>query len=229
MKEIRNRSDELQQTILGSPALLKALSEKVAAVLGDRVELPDDTTYVFVPKVYSRPTFWPEVYATGSKLEVIPFGGAGPLDPEIAKVMDQERITYQTQQEPGTDPTPWKLGPDPVPWRSALRRAILRSPELFMQLSESMAAVLAEHGVTFARDETFAFVPVLVKKPVFAGEMAASPTLPLPPPRLAARFAVHAGWAHHHADEFVWEFDPGVIIDGIPAPEILQALEQQRI
>ena len=26
-----------------------------------------------------------------------------------------------------------------------------------------------------------------------------------------------------------YEFDPGVIIDGIPAPEILQALEQQRI
>ena len=227
MKEIRKRSEELQQTILGSPALLQALSDKVAAVLGDRVELPDNTTYVFVPKVYSRPTFWPEVYATGSKLEVIPFGGAGPLDPEIAKIMDQERITYQAQQEP--DPEPWKAGPDPTPWRSALRKAILRSPELFMQLSESMTAVLAEHGVTFARDETFAFVPVLVKKPVFAGDMVASPTLPLPPPRLAAHLAVHAEWLHHHLDEYEWEFDPGVIIDGIPAPEILVALEKMRL
>ena len=217
MKMIPKRSEELRQSILGSPALLKALSEKVADVLGDSVALPENTTYVFVPRVYSRPTFWPEVYATASVRERIPFGGAGPLDPEIAKVMDQERITYQSKEEP-----------DPEPWRSRLRKEILRSPQLFMQLSQVMAKVLAEHGITFARDETFAFVPVLVKKPVFAGELA-TPTIPLPPPRLAAMFSVHSWWERHHAEEFEWEFDPGVIIDGIPAPEILLALEKQRI
>ena len=102
MKMIPKRSEELRQSILGSPALLKALSEKVADVLGDSVALPENTTYVFVPRVYSRPTFWPEVYATASVRERIPFGGAGPLDPEIAKVMDQERITYQSKEEPGS-------------------------------------------------------------------------------------------------------------------------------
>lgn len=216
MKTIRKRSEELQQTILDSPALLKDLSEKVAEVLGNRITLPENATYVFVPKVYSRPTFWPEVYATASLRERIPFGGAGPLDPQIAKQLNEGRITYQMAKDP-----------TPEPSRSSLRMDILRNPELFLQLSEAFAGVLAEHGVTFNKDETFAFIPVVVKKPVFAGQLAAGTPLPDPPAMYATMIAAHSLWEHYHIEEF--EFDPGVIIDGIPAPEILLALEQQRI
>jgi hypothetical protein len=111
---IPKRSEELRQTILGSPALLKALSEKVADVLGDSVALPENTTYVFVPRVYSRPTFWPEVYATASVRERIPFGGAGPLDPEIAKVMDSvwtgpAQPATTGSAEPAASRLPWRV------------------------------------------------------------------------------------------------------------------------
>ena len=218
MKVIRKRSEELQQTILMSPALLQDLSEKVAGLLGDRVELPEGATYVFVPRVYSRPTFWPEVYAMGSFRERIPFGGAGPLDPQVAKQLNEVRIPYQAAEDS-----------NPLPARFSLRRDILRNPELFLQLSEALAEVLAQHGVTFAKDETFAFIPVVVKKPVFAGQLAAGTPMPIPPSMPRMMVAAHRRWEHYHYHEFEYEFDPGVIIDGIPAPEILQALEQQRI
>ncbi len=218
MKLIHKRSEELQQTILGSPALLKELSEKVAEVLDDRIKLPENATYVFVPRVYSQPTFWPEVYATASVREYIPFGGAGPLDPQIAHKLNEGRITYQAVKDS-----------NPLPARPSLRMDILRSPELFLQLSETLAGVLAEHGVTFGKEETFAFVPVVVKKPLFAGQLAAATPFPLPSPAAVIVAAAHRMWEHYHFEEFEFEFDPGVIIDGIPAPEILLALEQQRI
>jgi hypothetical protein len=222
MKVNQKRSEELQQTILTSPDLLRELSEKVAGVLGDRVTLSEGATYVFVPRVYSRPTFWPEVYATASIIERIPFGGAGPLDPQVAKQLNEMRVAYQTVEDPS-----------PEPANSRLRREILHNPELFLQLSETLAEVLTQHGVTFAKDETYAFIPVIVKKPVFSGQLAWGTPMPIPPSRPAMRVASDRVVAHFDYYEFNFEFeyelDPGTIIDGIPAPEILQALEQQRI
>lgn len=218
MKVIRKRSEELQETILGNPQLLKALSDKIAEVLGDRIKLPGNATYVFVPQVYRRPTFWPEVYAAPSSVVYIPFGGAGPLDPHFALKLDQDRIAHQIPQHMVRDA-------NPLPAKVVnMRMEILRDPELFLPLSEGLAGVLAEHGIKFARDETYAFIPVMVKKPLFSGELVAINPQPEPPGIL-----FHGIWQHHHAEELEYEFDPGVIIDGIPAPEVLQALEQQRI
>ena len=218
MKVISKRSEELQQAILGNPELLKALSEKIAEVLGERIALPENATYVFVPRVYRRPVFWPEVYVTASIRDYIPFGGAGPLDPHFALKLDKDRIAHQipTQLVRDSNPLPAKV--------VNMRLEILRDPELFLPLSEGLAEVLAEHGISFAKDETFAFVPVVVKKPVFSGELAAVSPKPEPP-----QIVAHGMWHHYHADQAEFEFDPGVIIDGVPAPEILQALEQQRI
>nr|MCU0296526.1 hypothetical protein [Candidatus Nanopelagicales bacterium] len=64
MKELTERSRELQDNILRNQALLRDLSERVAQVLKGQVELPEDTMYLFVPKVYRRPLFLPEVYMT---------------------------------------------------------------------------------------------------------------------------------------------------------------------
>lgn len=213
MKVIRKRSEELQEIILGSPDLLKALSEKIAGVLGDQIKLPKNASYVFIPRVYRRPTFWPEVYVAASYMEHIPFGGAGPLDPQVAKQLNEIRIPYQAVEDS-----------NPLPPRVNMRMEILRNPELFLQLSEGLAGVLAGHGITFSKDETYAFIPVVVKKPVFAGQLATVSPKPEPP-----QLAANGLWQHYHIDEEEFEFDPGVIIDGIPAPEVLQALEQQRI
>lgn len=219
MKVIEKRSEELQQAILSNPALLSELSEKVAGVMGGRVTLPEGTTYVFVPRVYSRPTFWPEVYATASVRERIPLGGAGPLDPQIAKRLNETRISSQAVEDPTPEPAS----------SSFLRTEILRNPELFMQLSETIAEVLAQHGVGVAKDETFAFIPVAVSKPVFSSQLTWTTPLPLPPSKPVMRAAVGSAMAHFDYYDFEYEFDPGTIINGIPAPEILQALEQQRI
>jgi hypothetical protein len=219
MKVIEKRSEELQQAILSNPALLSELSEKVAGVLGGRVSLPEGATYVFVPRVYSRPTFWPEVYATASVSEYIPFGGAGPMDPHVARQLNEMRISFQAVK----DPTPEPAG------SSFLRKEILRNPELFMQLSETIAGVLEQHGVGFAKDETFAFIPVVVNKPIFSSQPTWGTPMPIPPSKPVMRAAVGSAMAHFDYYEFEYEFDPGTIINGIPAPEILQALEQQRI
>jgi hypothetical protein len=225
MKINRKRSEELQQTIMSSPALMRELSEKVAELLGDHIALAEGTSYVFVPRVYTRPVFWPEVYTAASVVERIPYGVAGPLDPLIAKRLNKMRFSYKAV----TDPTPEPAGPTPQPSAALLRKAIMNKPELFMQLSESIAEVLTQHGVTFAKDETFAFIPVVVNRPLFNGQLAATTPIPVPPTKPAHLVALGNAMVEIEDDGFDFGTIPGVIINGIPAPEILLALEKQRI
>ena len=229
MKVIRKRTEELQQAIIRNPNLLKDLSQTVAEVIGERIQLPENATYVFVPRVYSRPAFWPEVYAMASIWERIPFGGAGPMDPQIAIRLDKDRIAYQAIKDPTPEPCRPSSGPTPEPSQPSLREDILRNSDLFVPLSMAIAKVLANHNITFNTNETFAFIPVAVIKPVFTGQIAAGTPMPIPPSLPAMMMAEQRMWRLYYAEEFDLELDPGVIIDGIPAPELLVALEQQRI
>lgn len=228
MKVIRKRSEELQQAIIRNRKLLKDLSDTVAEVMSNKIELPQNVTYVFVPRVYTRPAFWPEVYAMASIWDYIPFGGAGPMDPQIAIHLEKGRLAYKA--DPTPEPAQSSLGPTPEPSQPSLRESILGNPDLFMPLSEAIAKVLANHNITFNTNETFAFIPVAVKKPIFKGQLPTG--IPLNNPHSLPAMMIaeqRMWWRLYYVEEFDIEIDPGTIIDGIPAPELLVALEQQRL
>lgn len=219
MKELTERSRELQDTILRNPSLLKDLSERVAELLKGKVELPEDSVYLFMPKVYRRPLFLPEVYMMAVDLDRLPHGPwpkpgpfPGPLDPWLVHLLEKARIkdapipvSHAAKQ---ADPTPEPAG--------ELHQQILANPTLFVTLSEGIAEVLARHGVSLGQDETYAFEAVTLRRPVFGGELA-TPVIPLPPPR-----ATLAPWAATPIHLPRW-------YQGIPPVEMLVALERLRL
>lgn len=214
MRELTKRSRALQDSILRNQALLGELSERIAQVLDGRVELPQDQAYVFVPRVYRRPLFLPEIFMAAVDTDRFPFPRPmpGPYDPWIVKILDKERLTLS--QVAGPDPTPWK----------DLRAQILADRVLFADLSDAIAETLEKHGIALDADETYAFEAVMGAKPLFSSQLSATP-LPLPKPRrgLHPGMAAHAQAQQVEVD-FVTPWDKG-----IPAPEILVALERLRL
>lgn len=212
MKELTERSRALQETILRSKALLAELTERVAGVLKGRVELPEDKVYVFVPKVYRRPIFLPEIFMAAVDRGVITdrIGLAGPYDPWVIRVLDKQRIAFEVEKAAAATSA------------LDLREQILADPALLAELSQAVAEVLQTHGVTLAADETYAFEAVTLRRPIFAGEVSSLP-LPIPKPRRALdrRFAAYA--QQPEVDYIPRWFE------GIPAPEMLAVLEQIRL
>ena len=166
MKEKIERSEELRNNIIKNEKLLRDLSETISRILKGKVKLNDDETFAFVPLVYKKPVFMPEIFASVDSIAKIPsFGIAGPLDPDILDVLEKFRVKYD----------------DPVPITS-LREQILSNKVLLNELSIGILEVLREHGVSFESDETYAFMPVVFKKPIFGPELFASLPLPIPVP-----------------------------------------------
>ena len=181
MRELTERSLELRDTILRNRALLKDLTDRVAEVLAGKVELPEGTTYVFVPRVYRRPIFLPEIYVAATEQGVIRdrFGLAGPYDPWIVEILNQDRLELARK----TDPTPQPI--------KELRAQILGNPELLKGLSTAIAEVLDHHGVVLGAEETYGFDAVSVEQPVFAGQVSATP---LPSPGLRCGWRAVRKW-----------------------------------
>ena len=170
MEEKIERSEELRDNIIKNEKLLRDLSETSSRILKGKVKLGDDETFVFVPLVYKKPVFMPEIFTTVNTIAKIPsFGIAGPLDPDLLDILEKFRVKYD----------------DPVPITS-LREQILSNKELLNELSISILEVLREHGVAFESDETYAFMPVVFKKPIFGPELFASLPVPQPVPITAA-------------------------------------------
>jgi hypothetical protein len=165
MEEKIERSEELRDRIIRDAKLLRDLSETISKILEEKVKIEDDETYAFVPLVYKKPIFAPEIFTSVVPIEKIPFGGAGPLDPEIAVVVEKSRLMD-----------------DPIPLVRPLREQILRNKALLKELSEGISKVLMKHGVTFETDETYAFMPVVFKKAIFGPELFASSPVPQPVP-----------------------------------------------
>lgn len=166
MKEKIERSEELRNSIIKNEKLLRDLSDTISRILKGKVKLKDDETFAFIPLVYNKPVFMPEIFTSEDRIAKIPsFGIAGPLDPDILDILEKFRVKYD----------------EPVPVIS-LREQILSNKALLNELSISISEVLKEHGVTFERDETYAFMPVVFKKPIFGPELfASSPVLqPIP-------------------------------------------------
>jgi len=159
MEEKIERSEELRYRISKDEKLLKVLSKTISKILKGKVEIADDETFAFVPIVYKKPVFAPEAFATNA-IERIPFGGAGPLDPNILVVLENFRV----------------MDSNPLPART-LREQILGNRELMKDLSEGISEVLRKHDVTFEADETYAFLPIVLKKAIFGPELFISPRM----------------------------------------------------
>ena len=154
MEEKIERSEELRDRIIKDEKLLRDLSETISGILKGKVKLEEDETFAFVPLVYKKPIFAPEIFTSEDAIEKIPsFGIAGPYDPDILVVLERYRIRDD----------------DPVPIKS-LREQILGNRALLKELSEGISKVLMQHGVAFETDETYAFLPVVFRKPVFSPE-----------------------------------------------------------
>jgi hypothetical protein len=154
MEEKIERSEELRDRIIKDEKLLRDLSETISGILKGKVKLEDDETFAFVPLVYNRPVFMPEIFISEDAIEKIPsFGIAGPLDPDILGVLEKFRVRDD----------------DPVPI-TTLREQILSNKMLLKELSVGISKVLRAHGVAFENDETYAFLPIVFNKPVFMPE-----------------------------------------------------------
>ena len=218
MKEKIEDSRELRDRILRDTELLRDLSEKVAGILKGKVEIGEDEAYTFVPLVNKKSAFAPEIFA-GPRAEVGPWWwcrywpicGLPPV--EFLKVIEKYRITEKTSQSGMT-----------------LREQILSNKALLQELSEAVSSALNAHGVAISEDVMYVFSPVVYKKPTFAHEMfkdvtpaafadmvAADPT---PQPAIASATALRA------SESVSWRIVTP--IDGIPAPELLYAMDMFR-
>lgn len=154
MEEKIEKSKELRDRIIKDEKLLKDLSETISGILKGKVKLEDDETFAFAPLVYKKPIFMPEIFTSEDAIgQKIPsFGIAGPLDPDILGVLEKYRVRDD----------------DPVP--ITFREQILSNKALLNELSVGISKVFRAHGVAFENDETYAFIPVVFKKPVFTPE-----------------------------------------------------------
>lgn len=215
MQELTERSQALQDAILHNPALLADLVERIAKVLKGKIELPEGSTYLFTPRVYRRPSFLPEIYmqpaADLTIPQPIPF--PGPLDPWLVKILERHRLNG------GELPQPAK--PDPTPWQG-LNAQILANPALLGALSTAIAEVLERHGQKLAADETYAFEAVTLEKPIFGGLAAEYQPGKVPATaRALAQEKATAPETELRLYKRWWQ--------GIPAPELLNALENARL
>lgn len=227
MREKIETSKELRDRIIRDERLQRDLSEKVAEILNGKVKIEEDEAYTFVPIVYEKPVFAPEIlagpanmaasriYATGLKYRYVWPWWIGLPAPEFLHILEELRLWE-------TDPTPELAIP--------LGEQIVRNTYLLKDLAEGVSEILTKHGVVVSEDVMYVFSPMVYKRPIFAHELFmgvhasefAQEILAGPTPQPTAEVAVKLLAAERIA--IPWH-DIGPI-DGIPAPEIFYALEK---
>jgi hypothetical protein len=141
----------------------------------------------------------------------IPF--PGPLDPWLVKILERHRLNGGAAAQPAR--------PDPTQWKG-LNAQILANPALLGELSTAIAEVLERHGLKLAADETYAFEAVTLEQPVFGGLAAEYQPGRMPATaRALAQDQVSALPTEVRQYKRWWQ--------GIPAPELLNALETARL
>lgn len=223
MKEKIENSEELRDRILRDEKLLSDLSEKISEILNGKVEIGEDEAYTFVPFVFKKPIFAPEVLLGPNMLDndrLSWWWWVGLPVPELLEALEQYRVNELTPK-PGMP----------------LAKQIIGNKELFRELSECVSSVLKEHGVVISEDVMYVFSPIVYKKPIFAPEMLMSvipsqfvtnvsgdqiKVLPIPLPGQAKWFLASEVYTPSIP------MPPPKPVDGIPAPELLHALDRFR-
>ncbi len=156
----------------------------------------------------------------------------GAMDPFSLKILEKLRIRKIVDD-------------DPVPIKTSdqLMRRIVGNRKLMQTLSESLFEVLQEAGIKFSSREGCVFTPVVFQSPVYAQKVGTAKGIaemqgfgpqmyayadPTPEP-FAVRIKPFPGIIELRGQRLI----PGVIIDrwwwiGIPAPELLRALDIMR-
>lgn len=223
MKEKIENSEELRDRIVRDAKLLSDLSEKISEILHGKVEIGEDEAYTFVPFVFKKPVFAPEVLLGPNMRENdrLPWWGwVGIPVPELLEALEQYRVNEFTPK-PGMP----------------LAKQIIGNRELFHELSECVSSILNEHGVVISEDVMYVFSPIVYKKPIFAPEMLMSvvpqfltfmpgdqiKATPISIPRPAKWLLASEVYSPQIP------LPPPTPIDGIPAPELLYALDRFRL
>lgn len=224
MKEKIENSEELRDRIVRDEKLLSNLSEKISEILHGKVEIGEDEAYTFVPFVFKKTVFAPEVLLGPNMPDndrLSWWWWVGLPVPELLEALEQYRLNEFTPK-PGMP----------------LQKQIIGNKELFRELSECISSVLKEHGVVISEDVTYMFSPIVYKKPIFAPEMLMSvipsqfvtfmsgdqiKAIPITLPGTAK-------WLL--ASEVYSPMIPLPLptpVDGIPIPELLYALDRFRL
>lgn len=169
----------------------------------------------------------------------------GPKDPWSLRILEDLRFSDYIKDDPvpvwnEASAIPITL-PKPIPSEYLINR-IVADEKLLIELSESIFNVLHEQGITFEENEGCVFTPVAFDTPVYAQKVGRAESIEMisgfgpqviDQPESYAQNAIRI-------DPFpgIIEFDhygpiPGLIWDwwwwvGIPAPELLVALDKYR-
>ncbi|MDY6930921.1 MAG: hypothetical protein SVJ22_03265 [Halobacteriota archaeon] len=228
MKEKIENSEELRDRILSDKKLLSHLSDKISEVLKGKVKIGEDESYTFVPVVQKKPVFAPEIfgrpYNDRERIIYRPpwwWPWIGIPAPDVLIYMEKHRIKDEMIKD--TDKKP-------------LKEQILRNKELLGELSETVAGVLKEHGVVISEEVSYVFSPVVYKTPTFAHEMFMDVSCLNHEMTMASKVIAYEGPTPQpsilSAREIISEDLAKRIvmpIDGIPAPELLYALDKLRL
>jgi hypothetical protein len=229
-------SEELRRRIVSDPELQEQLASAVAEQMAAKNLLPSDLTYTFVPIVAAHPAAISDLFVNGlGPQPEPPFArprGAFPAHdptPEPARSQVRSRITpdeYATAVFwpwwEGTPPIELLLrldrlritdlvADDPVPIignATEFAYRIMADRDLVQGLARSIGAVLSRHGVVAAADKAISFVPVVYSVPHYATDA------------LAVQAIVPQVFDHSGQVAPPHWVNP---IDGVPAPEVLQA------
>ena len=252
------RSDELKEKIAKNEKLMRELSSTADKVLKKHgVELKG-MSYVFEPRVFTMdPDEAPEVMMksraamlTAIMEDLIKKGAGvevdsaidslkfmkclpqcGPLDPVTLRVLEKMRITEKIELSDS----------NPLPASEALITQIVGNKDLLSELSKSVFSVLEKNGIAFKENEGCVFTPYVFETPIFAQKVGAAESSahirgfgpqvysdPTPQPNIAIKARPFPGII----ETLNWH-TVGVIVDrwwwiGIPAPEMLRALDVMR-
>ena len=216
MREKIETSKELRDRIVRDERLQRDLSEKVAEILKERVKIGEGAAYTFVPIVYEKLVFAPEMlagpanvaasrmYATGLKYQHRWPWWIGLPAPEFLHILEKLRLRE-------TNPTPELSIP--------LGEQIVRNTDLLRDLAEGVSEILNKHGVVVSEDVMYIFSPMVYKKPIFVHELFMGVHVSEFAPEMLAATKLLAV-----ESTSMWPIVGP--IDGIPAPEIFCALEK---
>jgi len=257
MKWDIKKSDEIKRKIAKNEQLMTKLSNAADKVLKKHGIQLKGMSYVFEPRIFTMdPAEAPEVMMRSRQAmvaaimdDLIKKGSGANID----SVLDSSKYTLSIPECGGMDPITLKvlekyrmserlIADDPVPITSAgLIKRIVGNIELLGELSASIFGILKENGISFKENEGCVFTPVIFETPVYAQKVGAATTPeqlhgfgpqvyadPTPEPAARLKLKPLPGII-----DTPWGPTVGIIIHcwwwiGIPAPEMLRALDVMR-